>query len=750
MRRPPGQGRIQAALTLAGVGALLVAVALWTRSALEPSASLDPAEESLRPSWASSFNHGDGPGLVDPEGPGKTGDHSNRSGAPLSGGASGPRVHGVLIRRSTTDPLPNLRLFLEQRDSILASTRPDPSGNFAWDRTVDPDEGPAFVSFGLPRGWCIEVHGEPVPRTTFALEEAEMRGERALRISLLRLAPAPLRVVVVDEASRDALPNFRVQVGNQIYGSDREGRFETRDLAHGRHTLQPIGDPGSNARYRSHSHFHDVRNGAPKPIEIEVAAGPSYRLDVPLPAGYRVEHFRARLREVRISGSTEGPASAPGDSILADPVLAYGLAGQDPRSGVVVRDALPPWVRFSPVRESLAYGGPPWWLVLNSVDGLWVGAAKVDRIEGSSPEPIAVQLHAFGRLEGLVMSPSGALIRGAKVRAIQLDADPNSGSIPSFEGHGEHFLIQGMPSGVYRIETRAPRYRDDLREVTLVAGEPTLVDIHLEQETLVGDIEGKVTWESGISRSTPRLELRSIRDPDRVFSPGHRRILEEGRWVQRFEFTSLPEDDYELVYFNDSTWDVELPSGPLQPPVDDLVVRVFDGGPSAYFYVEASDADSGEPIMNLEAQPSFGARISGGLGHLSLGRHPLDSKLLWRIQASGYLDRSLSIADFTEIVEEEDPIGDRTARVELEPGWEVLLRVLDARGDPAFGVEVELLGRPVGTSDERGECALVVESRPEHLVLRRSGSVLTTTVPELPGQLPARGEGGWRTVHLAP
>lgn len=748
-----GLGRTDVALTLAGVGVLAIGIAVWALAQVSPVGAPGDESEALPPREFGPGTPHAGATLSPPEVANPGDPDPARSGASFSDPDKGPRVHGYLTRSNSEDPLPILRLRLEQDDSIVSSTVSTASGSFAWDRTLDPADGPAQASLRLPRGWSIEVHGAAVERDTFPLDVAEMRGDRPLRIALQRLAPHPLRGVVVDKQSRDALPYFRVQIGDQILESDLEGRFETRDRAHGPVTLQPVGDLGTRPYYPSTLHFHDVRGGPPAPIELAVQAGPTYQLVVSLPPGYRAEHFRARLREVRAAPPDaldgEPPPSVPGTSILEDPVAAYGLAGHEPRSGVVVRDALPPWVRFPPVRDRLVESGPPWWLVLNSVDGLWVGAAHVNRIGGGSPETVSIHLHAFGRLEGLVMNSTGSLIRSARVRATALGEGSETDSAPSFEAAGDHFLIQGMPTGTYRLETRAPRYREDVREVTVVAGEPTLIDVHLERDTIAGDIAGTVIWESGVTRPSTNLELHSIGTPDRVFSPGHQRILEEGRWVRKFTFRDLPEDEYRLVYRSESTWDVDLPSDPLRPPIEGLVVRVYDGVPSAFLYIEAVDADSGDPVPRLEAQRSNSEVVHGGLGFVGLGRHPLDSDLAWWVRAPGYLERRLGIGEFTEVVEDE-PFEERTAKVSLDPGWRLRLRILERAGVPAEGVEIEIGGRPVGTTDGRGECECVLDARPVQLRLSRSGEPLATSIPATQGQLPPRGDGDWRTVLLSP
>ena len=516
---------------------------------------------------------------------------------------------------------------------------------------------------------------------------------------------SPLRLVALDEETGEAIPWLGLRVtpvmednasGEEVETDDQGRATSERAFAAGRLRVQLLapkkgpGSPGSSMMNAVQVE-HDPRSDEEHRLNLRI--GPTYRLDLDLPAGLKAGDLLATL-----------DSEVPGDDAW------------NPTARTAAVRATPgpmPWVRFD---KPLFYEEPraPWRLAVSSEDGSWSGAARVSSIAGIYPDPVAIELTARGWIEGTL----NAVDADARDVYVEL-VSPGEAQPRTLGPFQESYRLGSLAPGAYRLWAFNRTHEHAWTDVEVRAGHGTPLDLVLDPRPHGGDLAGRIESATGERHS----DLRVI-----AFSTSHKRRI----WTQTptwkpdqdhgtFRFKDLPADEYRLTINALGVPPVEPKERVVRPPDETLVFRIQDDAPPvADKNLRGVDAESGECIQGPEVifrdvgSVEMGIRSWTSGCSIVVARHYLrQGTFEWVLRCEGYEAAWGDHTDFEPL----DLTGDDTLSVPLQKGWSARFYVADPEGAPVAGVEISAEGLTPAATDNDGLAVLRAPARPAKVQL---------------------------------
>lgn len=113
-------------------------------------------------------------------------------------------------------------------------------------------------------------------------------------------------------------------------------------------------------------------------------------------------------------------------------------------------------------------------------DGLLSRQSGQDEFRKLSPQP------APGQLGGYVVDPSGAVVSNARIRITPSQAGGTATAITNSQGA---WLIAGLPSGSYRVQTEAPGFKTTILDLNYDANQPSMFSFTLSPGSVSETVE---------------------------------------------------------------------------------------------------------------------------------------------------------------------------------------------------------------------------------------------------------------------
>lgn len=637
---------------------------------------------------------------------------------------NGPR--GRVVERSSLVPVPDVVVRLCRGSTTLTETTTDADGTFV----LPPSER------GRP---TVELVSERwrASSNRIRLDEDQRAGRKELEFQVERVRAAPVHGRLIDRQTGEGIPEFLLvwsgpgERRTESVTTDDTGRFETRGgFESGSLEILPLDLPSGAARAESsfskndaleHEH-HFSGDGPAEALELGLAIGPTYRLELALPEGVQLDGMHAAFprRSKGLRGLHRMAAEDPGS-----PVGLFLGAVSDPQileEQAPLRAGPPIWVRFrSPVfPEEGARVGEGLQLHVRSDDGLWSGSAPVDSVVGIQPGTLRIELRARGAISGRVVDAEGAPVPSAWIQ--RLEPDSQGDPLEEFgAGKDGGFRFAWLEPGTHELRAESDRYGEWRQPVEVRAGETAHVDVVLTSDRPLGTVGGRLRSRTGRHRSKGAVvHLASTTDSELFFfrTISYREL--EGEFVAPFEFEKIPAGEYELRInpLDNRRWDALRRI--VVPPAQGIEFTCLDDAPSFELEFRAVDARSGTVIEDLSTIVWHGAPVD----ELRLDKHwetkrylgvPEDSALTWVTRAEGYAPMW---GDASAIFGRGDL---RVIVVRLEPGWGQIYKVTTRERDPLEGVELFANGEHIGVSDAQGLIAIQLPERPKTLEFRLDG-----------------------------
>ncbi len=525
-----------------------------------------------------------------------------------------------------------------------------------------------------------------------------------------KLPAAPLEARVLDQRTELPLPRFLVRLhdsaGRRVdVVSDDEGKFTTVPLAVGNVDATPL-----DHERRSHASTpvtwdHLARDE--RPFALELASGPTYRIALEPEEGPDPALVDLRL-EVACEDERTNTAMEP-----LRTEAPYRLEGE------------PYWVRFTAMEPRFDRALS---IHARTRDGLWIGDAQVETIQGEAPGLVTIHMDARAVLQGRVLC-DGAPVPDAVVRLSVDSQDPNGrpSQRSTRTGGDGHYRFEYQRAGQGHLNVRSMRHETAEDAVTLRSGESVDHDVLVIAKPLAGSISGAVVSETGAYERRVHLTLSPTGERGRDV-PQMRVTV---RWdksgaalIGHFDFGGLPAGKYHVQLEEDDWFEWNSHGTDVEPPKQDIVFTVHDRILAADLVLQVHDADNGLALdgyhLQLETYDNYRSMWSWS-GAVLMEQYPEDKRLRWRLDKPGYPPQfgDLSNFDVRTVV---DGRSQRTAEVNMSPGWGDLLRVVKRNNQqPLGGVAVMLDGKEAGRTDSNGIARVTARQQPKHIELVLDG-----------------------------
>jgi RNA polymerase sigma factor (sigma-70 family) len=460
-----------------------------------------------------------------------------------------------------------------------------------------------------------------------------------------------LAVTLVDLRTGTPLPDYVITSNGVMLRSDAGGRIM---LPAGTTSVTPIDDPrlavdkvvrhGLRARQPIvHADVAVVAAEDERALNIAVPSGPTYRL--------------------RLVGESRVAASSLVARLEASGLSPYLDDGRERPLAPLRGELGAPWVRFGRMPDGADDPRASWTLVVQSVDGLWAGATRVDDVTVGQVAPIELALERTSAVEGMLDAGAGEELLGLFVTLQR--AAPSADGEPALVAstapdEGGRFALHALTPGEYQLCVRSAKHAQLTRAVTLVAGERIDVELVLVPLARGGMLSGSIVSES---RGYSGQLLVFLMDADGavlgVFPTTW--AEKDGARVARFEFEDAPGGPLHLdvVSLADAVTFVVAPV-PLSAPCSSVEIVLRDTRPASDVVFDAVDAETGDAItefevtVEVEGGPprTYVAFERAGARHWTLqaggmrwndfdGRSPLrglaeDAPFTWRVRARGF------------------------------------------------------------------------------------------------------------------
>ncbi len=477
-------------------------------------------------------------------------------------------------------------------------------------------------------------------------------------------------------------------------------------------------------------HEHSFDGGQTREAVLPVAIGPTYRLDLDLPAGLRERDFFACFPEPR-SGS---PANVSANRaalhrmIAEDPGAPFSLFMGGAASAVglgsraALREGDPRWVRFSsPVLSVERDGrGGPFELGVRSRDGLWSGSAFVTSVQGNYPGPVSIDIVGRGAVTGVVQDSAGTPIPTAWVRLYP--AGSNDSLLEIGADSRGRFAFDWLESGDYEIRIETDRYQTWTATVTIKVGKTEDLAATLAGKGALGRIAGVCRGRTGHHRSKGGIVLlASLSNPSFFLLKSVSYRGRPGEYEAPFAFEDIPAGEYELTVrpLDNMEWNTRRMV--VSPPAEGLEFVCEDDVPLCDLGFRAVDDATGQPIAKSWTlvwlgDPMNDVRLDADWESGLYRGVPAGASLRWVLHAEGY---RLAMGDESAFRPEGET---RMVEVRLARGWGQVFKVTTNDGEtPLAGVELVADGSTIGHTDARGILCTNLDSMPRQLDFRLEG-----------------------------
>ena len=659
----------------------------------------------------------------------------------------GAGPHGRVVEARTERPVEGVSVELRVGKKVLAETVTNRNGAFF---LPEPESSWRTVEV-VSEEWRTEPN-------RYRLDEDQSEGLMPLVFRAERIVAAPLRGSLLDHRTGEPIPEFLIQargprgeaqesesegesdkgetsVTSEFHSPPRrtenivagtDGRFESNggfeaglldlDLVDHPSFLEKRASFSGDANAIQHQHAVDEAS-PPKSVEIKVAIGPTYCLDVALPSGTRVDDFYATFPQPSSSlrGMHRAVAGDPGSPMA----LFYGSAMKPNalEQEAPLREGEPVWARFrDPV---LTIYEPPeneddLILHVRSRDGHWSGSAPVSSIVGIYPEIVPIVLNARGAVEGTILDAEGNPIPTGWIQLVAASA-PFRELGADTKGR---FEFKWLTEGDYEVVVQTDRYEESRSTISIVKGTTARLEVRLTAGVPLGPVSGVLRSRTGQHRSKGGVvTLKSLDDPNFYLIKTVSYRKRQGEYTAAFLFESVPSGDYELSLkpLDNNRW--ETLTMTVSPPAEGLEFLCEDDAPTFDLEFRAIDARTGAPIeesWNIvwQGDPLEDVRLDDDW-KTGLYREVTEGvPLRWVVRAEGY---RLATGDEADIRTEEEH---RVVEARLERGWGQIFKVTTREREPIAGVELVADGDSIGVTDAQGMVSMDLNAKPAALKFR--------------------------------
>lgn len=559
------------------------------------------------------------------------------------------------------------------------------------------------------------------------------------------------------------IPDFTIEL-NSAGGKDtvitgKDGRFTTSVAFETCHIgLLLIDHPARGASSFADQpirleHQHVAVRGESVPEALfETDIGPTYRINVTLPAGMQEDDFFATF-----SAPSPGWTRGIFETIAEDPnsqrALFYGAA-MNPMEFEVkasLRSGAQRWVRFrAPIVDLSGDHADAELraLHLRSYDGLWAGFALINSVSGEYPETLSIELCGRGTINGRVLSDlDGTPVTGAWIRMSSANNEPHPVAEVGADMNG-FFSFQWVPVGNYRLIVQSGRYRDWETAFSLGIGETKKVEARAVSTFQSGTISGAMRSRTGRNHAGgATITLRGIEDPNFQLSKTAVYKKTEGQFVAQFSFEKLPRGLYRLKLEprDNRCWSPAMKTVAVPRDAVDFICE--DEAATFDLAFQSIDAETNVELGNswIIVWHGRGEEERRLIRDLESGHYLGVSEgdpLHWMVRAEGY---RLAWGEATRF-EENGPL--RIVRVRLVSGWGQVFKITTPEREPIQGVEVLVNGARASVSDSGGRAILDLDKKPERLEFIRAGLRVSWGSVE-----PAEDGFGWgpeTPVYMSP
>jgi hypothetical protein len=661
---------------------------------------------------------------------------------------AGPR--GRVLECGTDRPIEGLSVQLKSGGKIHAGTVTAADGAFSFSR---PDRSRSAVEI-VTDEWRI------TPRK-YRLDEDQSRGAADLVFRAERIVAEPLRGVLLDRRTGEPVPEFLIRAkgprgeaksleveGDPNMGdptvtfefrspprrfenivTGKDGRFESAggfeagvlDVVLVDHPSLLNKTTSSQEGKRTIEHKHVFDEASPsEDIEIKVAIGPTYRLDVALPGEMSVDDFYATfpLPSSGLRGlhrPVAGDPSSPMALLYGRVTTPNALEQEAP-----LRKGEPVWARFpEPVLtiQEVAGNEGDQRLHVRSRDGHWSGSAPVSSIVGIYAEVVPISLEARGAVEGTVLEAGGNAVPTAWIQLVTAPASLSPIEEVGADAKGR-FEFKWLTEGDYDVVVHTDRYEESRSAISIVNGATENLEIRLAAGLSLGTISGLLRSRTGQHRSKGGVvTLKGLEDPSFFLFKTVSYQKRKGEYTAEFSFENVPSGNYEvsLEPLDNMRWETRTIM--VSPPADGIEFICEDDAPTFDLGFRAIDAQTGRPIersWNIvwQGNPLDDVRLDDDWKTGLYKDIPEGVSLQWILRAEGY---RLATGDEMDIRTEADH---RVVEARLDRGWGQVFKITTREREPIEGVELIVDGSSIGMTDAQGMISMNLDGKPRFLEFR--------------------------------
>ncbi len=631
-------------------------------------------------------------------------------------------VRGFVHSGEGRTPMPDLSVVAFLDEDVVERTVTAGDGSFRLTLSLlssFADREAVRVSALAPEGWTQSGGAH-------LLSKDEAAGTTPVELFVVEAAALPIAGVVTDERTGEPVPAVDVQIlcaaGAESVRTDGYGGFVARGAYPSGQVHLTVADGSGDDRVflDAFDEEHFASAHLRRPLELKVAIGPTYRLDIAGLARANPEPWRFRLTERQGNPQVAGVLVVGNDGNLS---LAAGAAEPLDWGSVALR--LGPtgaWVRFprivhDPDEREPTKRGEPWRAELTSFHPRFRTRTEVAGVIGIDPFLRKPLIRANGVVSGSASSSKGLSLYGMRVELLPAGGDFWHAARPdrcvAFQsGADGAFVFRDVPPGRWKLVVEAADHHVLTKQISVEQGANPLAPITLTAGRFGGKLAGMADISSPRIGSHPTrlltkrgLELTDANLREVLAELGYTNGLSDARdnalaalaprwrdglgpWELRnidnyqFQFEDLPLEEYDLHIFRESgrtpfaRHRVSLPAKHVVVDDDDL-----DGG---RVEIRATVAGSDHLVRALALVYDLGNGVAvarnrsfhGGI----LGKHAPP----WRLWAPGH--RPVT-GDATDVVSHD---GRAVVNVTLRRGWGAALHLREYEERAGFGRAVNL------------------------------------------------------------
>ena len=592
--------------------------------------------------------------------------------------------------------VPGFEVELLRIRSVVGRAVSDGEGAF---RLARPEGSSVRLQIVQREGWVLDDD-------RFRLSRDQLAGEEPIVVRARRVATAPLAGRLVDLETGEPVPWFHLEIVGRAdkrerLVTDAGGRFAGEvSFEAGKLVIRTEDAPGGDIPFGGHEKLFHEHDGSGEEVELRLALGPTFRLELEKPEGFALADLQGHLVE----------------SYAADHLDEWRRNNGTPLRS----EGGATWIRFPADAVRFLGERPGWHLMVNHRERLWRGSAPVPSLKGVQPEPVRIALEPCGALEGALTGTDGAPAGEVHLHLHRPGTETAVWNQAAADGS---YAFDYVPAGTWDLSLSSPRHLERVVQVEVAAGETTRRDVQLESVPVAGPVRGRLLSQVGEMPRDVYLMLRSRSDPQRYFHIEPQAVSEDlGQVVATFAFEDVPPGDYVLKIdsFDDMEWSPEEVE--VTPPAYDVEFLRLDDVALVDLGFRVYDAVTGEEIPRFSLRTR---RFSGMFGEEALSgswplpRSPEGRALEWRIEAPGYAPAYGDLSAFDR-AGEGGPRPRRFAEVRLRPGWGARFEVVSG-AEGLEGARILLDGTLAGLTDAEGRLDVRRSSRPGRVEVQLEG-----------------------------